>query len=340
MSTVATRVVVAVMGEVARAVRPGGARRAVAKEAARGAAAREVKMAERAVSRAVGRPVAGRVAAVVRAAEVRAAGWEVAAKAAGTVVAGWEMAGAAAAKEEVAMGAAMAVVVAMAVEKVAAVMEAAMVVATRAGMTGGIVAVATVATVRRVDVAVARVMEDGGDGGDGGGGDGGGDGGGGDDGGGDGGAAMAAATATGCLRWGLSQTQTQIPNRSRSPGPLIALACHLDHRLCQGLLERAVAAQARSCRNKWRLPSRHWPSRALPRSPTVRAGRVSVVACRACRGATKTRLYWPQGLFVLWPAAPRGLQRNNSGMFETAQPMGVKKEHTLVFRLSLELRTS
>ena len=109
-------------------------------------------------------------------------------------------------------------------------------------------------------------------------------------------AAMAAATATGCLRWGLSQTQTQIPNRSRSPGPLIALACHLDHRLCQGLLERAVAAQARSPRNKWPLPSRHWPSRALPRSPTVRAGRVSVVACRAYRGATKPRLYWPQGL--------------------------------------------
>jgi len=118
-------------------------------------------------------------------------------------------------------------------------------------------------------------------------------------------AAMAAATATGCLRWGLSQTQTQIPNRSRSPGPLIALACHLDHLLCQGLLERAVAAQARSRRNKWPLPSRHWPSRALPRSPTVRAGRVSVVACRACRGATKPRLYWPQGLFVPRPA-PRG----------------------------------
>ena len=118
-------------------------------------------------------------------------------------------------------------------------------------------------------------------------------------------AAMAAATATGCLRWGLSQTQTQIPNRSRSRGPLIALACHLDHRLCQGLLERAVAAQARSRRNKWPLPSRHWPSRALPRSPTVRAGRVSVVACRACRGATKPRLYWPQGLLVPRPA-PRG----------------------------------
>ena len=297
VSTVATRVVVAVMGEVARAARPGGARRAVAKEAARGAAAREVRMAARAVSRAVGRPVAGRVAAVVRAAEVRVAGWEVAAKAAGTVVAGWEMAEAAAAKEAVAMGAAMAVVVAMAVEKVAAVMEAATVVATRAGMTeAAIVAVAKVGTVRRVDVAVARVMED---------------------------AvamaamavaamvaamvvaAMAAAMATGCLRWGLSQTQTQIPNQSRSPGPLIALACHLDHRLCQGLLERAVAAQARSPRNKWPLPSRHWPSRALPRSPTVRAGRVLVVACRACRGATKPRLYWPQGLFVPRPA-PRG----------------------------------
>ena len=264
-------------------------------------------MAERAVPRAVGRPVVGRVAAVVTAAEVRAAGWEVAAKAAGTVVAGWEMAGAAAAKEAVAMGAAMAVVVAMAVEKVAAVMEAATVVATRAGMTeAAIVAVAKVATVRRVGVAVARVMED---------------------------AvamaamavavmvaamvvaattvaamavaAMAAATATGCLRWGLSQTQTQIPSRSRSPGPLIALACHLDHRLCQGLLERAVAAQARSGRNKPPLPSRHWPSRALPRSPTVRAGRVSVVACRACRGATKPRLYWPQGLLVPRPA-PRG----------------------------------
>ena len=310
VSTVATKVVVAVMGEAARVARPGGAQRAVAKEGAREAAAGEVRMAARAVSRVVGRPVAGRVAVVVRVAEVRVAGWEVAAKAAGTVVAGWEMAEAAAAKEAVAMGAAMAVVDAMAVEKVAAVMEAAAVVATRVGMSeAAIVAVAKVGTVRGVGMAVARVMDDA--------------------------VAMAAmavaamaaamavamaATATGCLRWGLIQTQTQIPNQSRSPGPLIALACHLDHRLRQGLLERAVAAQARARRNKWPLPSRHWPSWALPRSPTVRVGRVSVVACRAYRGATKPRLCI--GTAGTVAAQPREYSNNYAQKFGTARRTG------------------
>ena len=89
VSTVATRGVVAVMGEVARAVETGGARRAVAREAAKEEAAREVRMAAWVVCRVAGRPVAGRaVAAVVRAAEVRVAGWVAAAKAAETVPAG------------------------------------------------------------------------------------------------------------------------------------------------------------------------------------------------------------------------------------------------------------
>ena len=84
VSTVATRGGVAVMGEVA-----GGARRAVARKAAKEEAAREVRMAAWVVCRVAGRPVAGRaVAAVVRAAEVRVAGWVAAAKAAETVPAG------------------------------------------------------------------------------------------------------------------------------------------------------------------------------------------------------------------------------------------------------------
>ena len=124
------------------------------------------------------------------------------------------MAATAVAKEAVAMAAARVVVGAMAVEKVAAVREGAMVVATRVGMKEAtIVAVAKVRIMRGVDMTVARVVEE----------------------------AMAvaamavAAMAKGCLHWGLSRTQTQSPNQSRSLAPLTAFACHRGHplwRLC------------------------------------------------------------------------------------------------------------
>ena len=93
-------------------------------------------------------------------------------------------------------------------------------VATRVGMReAAVVAVAKVGTVGGVDMAVARAMEKA--------------------------VAVVAMTvaamavavmAKGCLQWGLSRTQTQSPNQSRSLAPLTALACHRGHpplwRLC------------------------------------------------------------------------------------------------------------
>ena len=225
---------------------------------------------------------------MVRAVVVRVAGWEEAAKAAAGRVAGrggaargaaMVVAATAAARAEVARAAVMAPAVregatvdAMAVEKVAAMREGATVAvarveAARAAAMAAVMVVARVAA-RVAERAVAAR-----------------------------GAAMeVAATAKGCLRRGLSRTQTQSLNQSRSLAPLKALARHRGYplwRLCQGLRERAVAAQARSRLNKLALRSRHWSSWALLRSPTVRVGCIAIVACLAYRGATEPALYCP-----------------------------------------------